>query len=685
MRVIARSLNKIIQTPSALHEGMKILFGLRANILFAVVLITPLVALRAAAAPPLVYQGIWTAQWIAVPHAPAFDYGVYHFRRSFDLETLPAKFIIHISADNRYQLFVNGVRVSWGPARGDLNHWRYETVDIAPHLRAGKNTLAAVVWNFSDLAPEAQLTYRTGFLLQGNTKFEQPLVDTSAAWKCVRNIAYSPRVVEPKEILYQYMVVGPGDAVDAAKYPWDGRGLDFDDSSWKPAREIGMASGRESRLPHATRWFLVPRTIPPMEEHPERLSRVRRSEGVTATDDFLKGASSLVVKANSRARLLLDQDRLTTAYPELVTSGGRGASLRIRYAENLWTPSKMEKSHRNQIEGKEFRGNEDFYVTDGGARRSFRPLWWRCYRYIELDIETKGEPLTINDIRATHVSFPFVQKARFASDTPELERIIETGWRTLRLGAHETYQDSPYYEQMQYVGDTRIEALVSYYMAGDDRLARNAIELFNDSRTAEGLTMSRAPSRFPQYIPTFSLIWIGMVHDWWRYRDDAEFARRMLPGVRGVLQFFAERQKPDGSLGEIPFWVFVDWVKEFPTGAPPGWNYNSSWNSNADTETGNSLKTRVAPDNPNGASSILDLQLALAYSWAADLENALGSQSQADEYRTQARRIRVNAQRLYWSAERQMYSDTPAHTSFSQHANVLAILNDMLSELMLKR
>src|SRR5438270_2620522 len=90
----------------------------------------------------------WSATWISVPGAPPFDYGVYHFRKTFQLASKPARFVIHVSADNRYQLFVNGERSANGPARGDLYHWRYETVDIAPMLNPGANTLAAVVWNF---------------------------------------------------------------------------------------------------------------------------------------------------------------------------------------------------------------------------------------------------------------------------------------------------------------------------------------------------------------------------------------------------------------------------------------------------------------------------------------------------------------------------------------------------------
>src|SRR5437899_2102678 len=115
----------------------------------------------------------WSARWITVPNISPFDYGVYHFRRTFELRAKPASFVIHVTGDNRYQLFINGNATVSGPARGDLNHWRFETIDIAPHLKAGKNVLAAVVWNFGQYAPESQVTERTAFLLPGATATER--------------------------------------------------------------------------------------------------------------------------------------------------------------------------------------------------------------------------------------------------------------------------------------------------------------------------------------------------------------------------------------------------------------------------------------------------------------------------------------------------------------------------------
>src|SRR5436305_13216075 len=92
--------------------------------------------------PELLYRP-WSARWIAPPDAPPTAYGVYHFRRAFDLATAPTSFVVHVTGDNRYELFVNGARVVSGPARGDLTHWRYETVDLARLPKPGRNVLAA--------------------------------------------------------------------------------------------------------------------------------------------------------------------------------------------------------------------------------------------------------------------------------------------------------------------------------------------------------------------------------------------------------------------------------------------------------------------------------------------------------------------------------------------------------------
>lgn len=595
----------------------------------------------------------WSARWIAMPDAEPHSYGVYHFRRTFDLSAVPASFVIHASADNRYQLFVNGERVLSGPARGDLYHWKFETADIARRLRAGRNVIAAVVWNYAQLAPEAQLTNRTGFLLQGDTAAER-VIDSGPAWKVARNEAYSPLPVTHAE-MRGYFVAGPGERVDGARYPWDWQNVDFDDRRWSQAQAFSPGSPRDAR-DGPNRWLLVPRDIPPMEETPERIAgAVRLAENVSVPAAFPKSAAPFQVPARTAARLLLDQTHLTTAYPELTVSGGRGAAVTLGYAESLVIPGDYKgdfrKGNRDEVEGKIFVGYKDVFVADGGARRTFRPLWWRTYRYLEMTIETKDEPLTIEDLRGVYTGYPFERKAEFDAGSEELRKVFDVGWRTARLCAHETYMDCPYYEQLQYAGDTRVQSLVSLYMTGDDRLMRQAIAQLDHSRTSEGATYSRAPSRQPQYIPPFSLWWVGMVHDHWMYRDDEAFVRGVLPGVRAVLSFYHAHQKANGSLGAMPWWNFVDWTAEWKNGVPA-----------AETD---------------GSSAPLDLQLLLAYDWAARMERGLGSAARAGEYEAAAKRLRATIAELYWDEARGLYADTPRKQQFSQHSNVLAVLADV--------
>ena len=593
----------------------------------------------------------WKAHWIRPAGAPAKASGVYHFRKSFDLPSVPGTFVVHVTADNRYELFVNGARVALGPARGDLDHWRFETVDIAKLLRPGGNVLAAVVWNFGEAAPMAQVTYETGLLVQGNTEAEQ-VINTSTSWKAIRNDSVSLLPIDRRSIGYAYFVGGPGEQVDAARYPWGWEQPEYDDSQWSGVEQVSIGGPRGIR-DSPSRWFLVPRTIPLLEQRAERFAAVARAEGAAPPEGFVSG-TAWTVPARSAVRVLLDRGQLTTAYPELRVSGGQGAVLDLTYAEALrarkpdGTPG--DKGNRSDVQGKVIAGLRDRFLPDGGKARLFRPLWWRTYRYLEVRLETADEPLTIESVGGTFTAYPFEEKGAFTSSDPALARIWEVGWRTARLCAHETYMDTPYWEQLQYIGDTRIQALISLYVGGDDRLVRNAIALFDDSRIPDGLTQSRYPTMLPQIIPPFSLFWIGMMHDLYAWGGDAAFARRYLAGARGVLEWFEARLGPSGLLGPLEWWNFADWVE------------------------GHGFSSGVPPLDDAGNSAILSLQFVLALREAADLEEAVGSRGQAAAYRALADKVSAAVRRTAWDDRRRFLADTPAKRTFSQHVNLLAVL-----------
>ncbi|HWB27352.1 MAG TPA: alpha-L-rhamnosidase N-terminal domain-containing protein [Chitinophagaceae bacterium] len=593
----------------------------------------------------------WKAYWVDVPGTPAHGYGIYHFRKTFQLADKPAHFVVHVSADNRYKLYVNGVQVSFGPARGDVYNWNFETVDIAPQLQQGSNTIAAIVWNFGDERQEAQITYQTAFILQGDTK-EENIVNTNKTWKCVEDKAYSP--LQP-ELIYTYYAAGPTEKIDYNLYPsgWEQTG--FDDTKWQQAQQMwqGLPKGVFN---YTLGWMLVPRPIPPMELTLQRLHAVRVSHGINVGNNFLQG-KSFTVPANTKVTLLLDQSFLTTAFPVLKFSKGKNASISLSYAEALYIDegsknwrNEHQKGNRNEVEGKRFVGTKDEIICSGSDNETFTSLAFRTYRYINMQIETKDEPVTINDFYGMYTGYPFMYNAGFNSDSAVLNKILEVGWRTARLDAQETYMDCPYYEQLQYVGDTRIQALVSLYNSGDDRLPRNAISQIYNSLMPEGITLSRYPTANPQEIPTFSLIWIGMLHDYWMYHGDTAFIQKNLRASRMVLSFFHDRQTAGGSLHNVPYWIFSDWCNG------KGWHDG------------------IAPIGKDGSSAMLDLQLLMAYEMAEDMEKQVGLQELAAMYEAEISKLKQSIVANYWDENKGLFADTKDKDCYSQHTSALAIL-----------
>lgn len=595
---------------------------------------------------PELLEKKWDARWITCPGVSLYDYGVYHFRKIFRIKDLPMTYVINVSADNRYRLFVNGTPVCYGPARGDLSHWYFETVDIAPLLKEGDNVLAALVWNMSSYAPGAQMMLMTGFILQGNSERERE-VNTDCSWKVCRDLAYAPSPEKRQD-------VGCADIVKGGQYPWGWEMQSFDDTAW--ASPVLLRRGQPYGLGTGYDWMLCRRDIPLMEDTLLRMKAIRRTEGMTVPQAFLQGKAPLTIPANKKVSVLIDQTFLTNAYPELKVSGGKDSEIRVRYGEALFNDK--GKAHRNDIAGRKITGFTDIFYPDGGNDRLFRTLWFRCYRYVQLDIETKEQPLTIQDLYGMYTAYPFEEVGSFSSDDPELSKIWTVGWRTARLCANETYFDCPYYEQLQYVGDTRIQALISLYVSGDDRLMRKAIRMFDYSRTYEGITASRYPSRVPQYIPPFSLYWINMVHDYWMYRDDPDFIKSCMPGVKTILAWFVDKIEPaTGVLGRLPHWNFIDWPVQWP------------WDN--EYPLGGTHRATLT-----GGSAIVTLQLAYAIRDAVDLLKECGEKELAAYYEHLGISLGQHVWNDCWNEGKQLLTDDLQGSSYSQHVNIMGILSD---------
>jgi hypothetical protein len=90
----------------------------------------------------------WGGWWIwTAAHLPPRNAFV-RFRRRFTYEAGPAH--LHLTADSRYTVYVNGAYLGQGPVRAWPDHWRYDSYNLAPLLRPGENVLAVLVQHLGD-------------------------------------------------------------------------------------------------------------------------------------------------------------------------------------------------------------------------------------------------------------------------------------------------------------------------------------------------------------------------------------------------------------------------------------------------------------------------------------------------------------------------------------------------------
>ena len=578
----------------------------------------------------------WPADWITHPAAPATEFAVIDLRRDFRLTTLPDSLPVLVSADNRYQLFVNGVRVGEGPARGDLQHWRYARYDLRPYLREGDNRIEARVWNYGIDKPWAQQSYRLAFILQPTEgKFAD--LKTDGNWRTYHYRGYSP-ITTSRERLGTYIVVGPQLRIRPE--------LDAAPRRWVPAKTI--TKGAPFGVGTEYYWALVPRQIPALPRRtPLPIYKV------TANEERQSPTFPLTVPAGDS--VLLDLRSIENFYPTLFAAGKKRGVLQLHYAESLFRAD-GDKGHRDSTVGKFFRGLYDELHLSGRDRDTLAPLVFRTGRYLQL-VNPSSRDVRVDSLRLEPTGYPFVRRGSFRALTPEyayLNDIYDVAWKTAELCALETYVDCPYYEQLQYVGDTRIQALISLYATGDDRLMRKAITTFRHSITPEGLVQSRYPSSVPQVIPPYALAWVEMVIDHYEHTQDLEFFGENLATVVSITEWFRTRRQPNGLVGPLPHWNFVDWTDNWP------------WD--------NDKRIGGVPNLENG-SSILSWQ----YVSVLLRLRSLGFDPQMDielpDYDDLIGDVAESILAECWQADRGLFSDTPAGKNFSQHANVLAVLN----------
>lgn len=136
----------------------------------------------------------WQAQWIFRP-AIKDDYNCWMLaRRQWDVQGTVQSARLVITADTRYQVFINGEFVGDGPVRAFPEHYRYDVVEVSSFLRPGANVIGIRVHHWGRDTAES-IAVQPGLLVQldWTDAAGQHVLATDRAWQVCDDPAHNPR------------------------------------------------------------------------------------------------------------------------------------------------------------------------------------------------------------------------------------------------------------------------------------------------------------------------------------------------------------------------------------------------------------------------------------------------------------------------------------------------------------
>ena len=607
-------------------------------------------------------QPIDRASWIWTADDPTPDCSFQKFRKRFSVKPGDGKLTIDVSADERFYLTLDGEFVARGPNRAVVENWQYQT--YAFDLAEGEHVFEATVWRTTDHGPLAQLSWRGGFILKAEGAYDDRLTTGKTNWEVGAIGGLKP--------------IGKGDCWGTGEQ-WEvvGTGLcDAEPAKWTKPVVVRGPAGREGIETWGLRtngWMLFPTQLPDQTERrilPGKVVAVTKEAPWrgrhTYTEEEAKETVDLskpfTVPARTKMQLAWDLGVYLCAYPEVTLSGGKGAKFALCWTEATHRGDTGRKGGepgaRNAIVGRWLDGYGDTFVCDGREKAVFTVPWFRCGKWCRIDVETGDEPLTVQSVALIENRYPLEPESAFASpDDPSLEGIRRICTRAMQMCCHETLYDCPFYEQQMYPGDTRVQLNVLASLTRDERIVKRAIELYDLSTRDDGQAPFNWPTRGTQEGATYTLCYLCMYGDYVMNRADRAWLRARLPGLRKSMAGMELYENAEGLLENMPGWQFMDWVV--------GWNGDGTAPGSRFSE---------------GVNAEANLFWSLAMQSAALTERALGNELQAQYW--DAKRAKLNAKIIerFWSAERGILADTPALKDFSEHAQCLALLGDVLPE-----
>ncbi len=564
----------------------------------------------------------------ALGHKP----GLFQFKKNLTLDSIPEKAEIKLSADTKYRLYINNKFVQVGPAKRSEFHSFYDTVNILPYVKAGENEISVYVLHLDPTTPKSTRghveTILTGpsVAVAALIKIDEETFVTDESW-----------LVSP---CAEFTILPPASTnVSGASMAGIFQEINFNNFKREFVPALFLT-------PMKSKWvneYFTDIFEGCGESHFYRLTASPIPPLTYNESNFVNYESF----SGKNTSFILNAGVHSTGAVQFKVTGKKGTKITLTYSETFWKTREDGSFYRGirDDESGIIRGSSDVIILDG-SEQVFETFFWQCFRFIEVKIE--GEA-SLTDIKFFRMRYPLNNISKFVSSDEDSEKIWEVSIRTLNNCMHDSFEDCPYYEQLQYVMDSRLQALYLRHLTDDRRLIIKCINDFNEGRFPDGMIPARTPSVRKQRIPGFGLHYIYMLHDHMLYERDKERIADLLPVADGVLRYFEKRQK-NGVVGVLGNWNYIDWV--------------SIWSGGVPTNT--------------GSIAVYSFMLIVAYENAAEMAAFVGRNGLSEEYKEKANALRINAKAYFYDENKRMFRDYEEEV-YSLHSQIWAILADVIT------
>lgn len=446
------------------------------------------------------------ARWIWAPGVAGPNHYV-EFSRGLDVRGDVSEAWLQLSAETSLRLWMNGRLIHSGPPREVPPYFYFDTIDLRPHLRAGRNELRIVAHHQGENSQSHQAG-TPALLVAGRLEAaDAAAVDFSAAdgWRARRMARYR------RDAHRLFGCLGFSEHVDfsAADLPWDG-------------------AATVAAHPWAERPAALGRDLPAWHES------VLRPVAQEAHD----------------GGWLVDMGMEVSGYVELDVCAERPVTLEVSYAEALVDgcvdATKGGMDYRDRLE-----------LAAGAA--SWRSYEKRAFRFLFLD-----HPVDVRGLRVIEHTWPYEPRWMTAGGSALVRRIREVSARTIELNTEDLLTDCPWRERAQYL-DSQFYMGAMMRLFGTLEPIRRFLHQFPRGADATGLLRMCYPSPAGMMvIPDFSMSYAVLLLRYLGLSGDVETVRGNLRLAERGVTAFRKYEDAAGLLADVPGWIFLDNTFELP-------------------------------------------------------------------------------------------------------------------------